>query len=141
MLVATLRWRDEFNIDAALKEEFAQDIYGNVGHIYGKDKGGRPVLLVLLCFFVRVFLTNAFTPGTISMEDTRTQTPSSRMCRGSYGESLKITQVFRVLMEIGQQGGAFPFKRRVSRSWTLRPLTRQSKSTVGARFLNDWTPN
>lgn len=47
MFVATLRWREEFNVEAALKEEFPEDVFGSVGHIYGKDKGGRPVLYVL----------------------------------------------------------------------------------------------
>ncbi|KAL0059394.1 Non-classical phosphatidylinositol transfer protein (PITP) [Marasmius tenuissimus] len=44
MLVATLRWRDEFNVEAACKEEFPKDIFGQLGHIYGKDKEGRPVV-------------------------------------------------------------------------------------------------
>ncbi|KAK1235681.1 Non-classical phosphatidylinositol transfer protein (PITP) [Marasmius sp. AFHP31] len=44
MLVATLRWRDEFNVEAACKEEFPKDIFGKLGHIYGKDKEGRPVV-------------------------------------------------------------------------------------------------
>jgi len=43
MLVNTLRWRQEINIDALMKEEFPQDIFGNLGHIYGKDKGNRPI--------------------------------------------------------------------------------------------------
>lgn len=49
MLIATLRWRDEFDVDAALKEEYPEDIFGNLGHIYGHDKGGRPVVYVLRC--------------------------------------------------------------------------------------------
>jgi len=44
MLVATLHWRDEFNVDAALKEEYPEDVFGNLGHIYGHDKEGRPVV-------------------------------------------------------------------------------------------------
>lgn len=43
MLVNTLRWRKEIKIDEVMKEEFPQDVFGNLGHIYGKDKGGRPV--------------------------------------------------------------------------------------------------
>lgn len=46
MLVATLRWREEFNVDAALKEEFPEEVFGKVGRVYGKDKGGRPVVWV-----------------------------------------------------------------------------------------------
>ncbi|KAF5355335.1 hypothetical protein D9758_006054 [Tetrapyrgos nigripes] len=44
MFVATLRWRDEFNVEAACKEEFPQDIFGNLGHIFGHDKQGHPVV-------------------------------------------------------------------------------------------------
>ncbi|KAF8159559.1 CRAL-TRIO domain-containing protein [Crassisporium funariophilum] len=44
MLVNTLRWRDSFDIEAALKEEFPKDIFEQLGHIYGKDKAGRPVV-------------------------------------------------------------------------------------------------
>ncbi|KAJ3732104.1 CRAL-TRIO domain-containing protein [Lentinula guzmanii] len=44
MFIATLRWRDEFNVEAACKEEFPQDVFGQLGHIYGKDKAGRPVV-------------------------------------------------------------------------------------------------
>ncbi|KAL0572765.1 Non-classical phosphatidylinositol transfer protein (PITP) [Marasmius crinis-equi] len=44
MLLATLRWRDEFNVEAACKESFPEDIFGSLGHIYGKDKEGRPVV-------------------------------------------------------------------------------------------------
>jgi hypothetical protein len=44
MFISTLRWRDEFNVEAACKEEFPQDVFGQLGHIYGKDKQGRPVV-------------------------------------------------------------------------------------------------
>ncbi|KAJ7636083.1 CRAL TRIO domain-containing protein [Mycena polygramma] len=44
MFVATLRWRDEFKVDDAVKEEFPQDVFGQLGHIYGRDKEGRPVV-------------------------------------------------------------------------------------------------
>ena len=46
MLVKTLKWRIEFKTDDLLNEEFPQDIFGNVGHIYGNDKEGRPITLV-----------------------------------------------------------------------------------------------
>lgn len=44
MLIATLRWRDEFNVDAATKEDFPSDVFENLGHVYGHDKDGRPVV-------------------------------------------------------------------------------------------------
>ncbi|KAF9047198.1 CRAL/TRIO domain-containing protein, partial [Hymenopellis radicata] len=40
MLVNTLRWRDEIGVDALMKEEFPQDIFGALGHIYKTDKQG-----------------------------------------------------------------------------------------------------
>ncbi|KAI0076602.1 CRAL/TRIO domain-containing protein [Panus rudis PR-1116 ss-1] len=43
MLVATLRWRDEFKVDELVKEEFPQDIFGKLGFVAGKDKDGHPV--------------------------------------------------------------------------------------------------
>jgi phosphatidylinositol transfer protein SFH5 len=46
MLVATLRWREQFNVEAAIQEAFPQDVFGPVGRVFGKDKGGRPVVYV-----------------------------------------------------------------------------------------------
>src|SRR5262245_26934105 len=46
MMVATLCWRDEFKVQEVLKEEFPAEVFGNLGHVYGKDKEGRPVMLV-----------------------------------------------------------------------------------------------
>ncbi|OJT12451.1 Phosphatidylinositol transfer protein sfh5 [Trametes pubescens] len=43
MLVATLRWRDEFKIGEIMKEEFDADVFGRLGRVFGKDKEGRPV--------------------------------------------------------------------------------------------------
>ncbi|KAJ6527211.1 hypothetical protein DFH09DRAFT_163806 [Mycena vulgaris] len=44
MFVETLRWRDEFKVDSALKEEFPADVFGKLGHIFGREKEGRPVV-------------------------------------------------------------------------------------------------
>ena len=43
MLAATLKWRAEMDIDAIMKEEFDQDLFGRLGKVYGKDKEGRPI--------------------------------------------------------------------------------------------------
>jgi phosphatidylinositol transfer protein SFH5 len=43
MMVQTLRWRDEFNVEAAVKENFPEDVFGQLGRVYGHDKEGRPV--------------------------------------------------------------------------------------------------
>jgi len=44
MLVATLRWREEFKVEECVKEEYPKEVFGNLGHVYGKDKEGRPVV-------------------------------------------------------------------------------------------------
>lgn len=44
MFISTLRWRKSFDVDGACKEEHSAEIFGNAGHIYGKDKEGRPVV-------------------------------------------------------------------------------------------------
>ncbi|KAH7881769.1 CRAL-TRIO domain-containing protein [Phlebopus sp. FC_14] len=43
MFISTLRWRQSFNVEAAMKEEFPEEIFGNLGKVYGKDKQGHPV--------------------------------------------------------------------------------------------------
>jgi len=43
MMISTLKWREEFKVDELVNEEFPQDIFGPVGHIFGKDRDGRPV--------------------------------------------------------------------------------------------------
>ncbi|KAF8558171.1 CRAL/TRIO domain-containing protein [Imleria badia] len=43
MFIATLRWRDAFDVDAAIKEEFPDDVFGKLGKVHGKDKEGHPV--------------------------------------------------------------------------------------------------
>ncbi|KAF8315464.1 hypothetical protein DL93DRAFT_2079271 [Clavulina sp. PMI_390] len=42
-LIATLKWREEFNIEGLLTETFPEDIFGNIGYIFGRDKEGRPL--------------------------------------------------------------------------------------------------
>ncbi|KZS94624.1 CRAL/TRIO domain-containing protein [Sistotremastrum niveocremeum HHB9708] len=44
MIVNTIRWREEFKVDEALQEQFPEEVFGSLGRIYGKDKGGRPVI-------------------------------------------------------------------------------------------------
>ncbi|TFK81322.1 CRAL/TRIO domain-containing protein [Polyporus arcularius HHB13444] len=43
MLVATLKWRDEFKIDEIMQEKFDPEVFGKLGVVYGKDKEGHPV--------------------------------------------------------------------------------------------------
>lgn len=48
MLVSTLRWRESFNVEAAMKEEFPQNVFGQLGYNFGHDKAGRPVVYAAL---------------------------------------------------------------------------------------------
>ncbi|KAI0258945.1 CRAL-TRIO domain-containing protein [Gloeopeniophorella convolvens] len=43
MMVATLRWRDEFKVEEAMKATYPELLDG-FGHLYGHDKDGRPVM-------------------------------------------------------------------------------------------------
>ncbi|KAH8103829.1 CRAL-TRIO domain-containing protein [Cristinia sonorae] len=43
MLVATLKWRKQFDIESLLTEKFDDAVFGKVGYVVGRDKEGRPV--------------------------------------------------------------------------------------------------
>ena len=43
MLVSTLKWRIDFKVEGITSEAFPEDVFGKVGIISGRDKGGRPV--------------------------------------------------------------------------------------------------
>ncbi|KAJ8590142.1 CRAL TRIO domain-containing protein [Rhizopogon salebrosus TDB-379] len=43
MLISTLRWRKYFDVDGAMKEEFPEEVFGQLGRTYGKDKEGHPI--------------------------------------------------------------------------------------------------
>lgn len=55
MMIDTLRWREEFNIEGAINETFP-DIFDGFGHLYGRDKEGRPIWYAVLSLPVLVFL-------------------------------------------------------------------------------------
>lgn len=44
MLISTLRWRQSFDVEGAMKEQYPEEIFGKLGKIYGKDKQGHPVV-------------------------------------------------------------------------------------------------
>ncbi|EDR14613.1 uncharacterized protein LACBIDRAFT_305410 [Laccaria bicolor S238N-H82] len=44
MLRNTLRWRELFDLNAAMKEEFPEELFGGLGGIHGHDKEGRPIV-------------------------------------------------------------------------------------------------
>jgi len=43
MFISTLRWRESFNVDAAMNERFPDEVFGQLGKVYGRDKQGHPV--------------------------------------------------------------------------------------------------
>jgi phosphatidylinositol transfer protein SFH5 len=43
-LIAMLRWREEYGANEAANEAFPDELFGNIGHVYGKDRRGRPVV-------------------------------------------------------------------------------------------------
>ncbi|KAG8954115.1 Non-classical phosphatidylinositol transfer protein (PITP) [Tulasnella sp. 419] len=43
MLAETLKWRHTFKAAETADEEFPDDVFGKIGYVYGKDKGGRPI--------------------------------------------------------------------------------------------------
>ena len=46
MFISTLRWRDSFGVDAAMKEAFPDEVFWKLGKIHGRDKEGHPVMYV-----------------------------------------------------------------------------------------------
>ena len=61
MLVSTLRWRESFDVGAAVKEEFPVNIFERVGHLSGRDKEGHPVVYVVCSLVGLVALTATHT--------------------------------------------------------------------------------
>ncbi|KAI9434546.1 CRAL-TRIO domain-containing protein [Russula earlei] len=43
LMVDTLRWREEFNIESVMAETYP-DVFDGFGHLYGRDKEGRPIM-------------------------------------------------------------------------------------------------
>ncbi|KAN0113855.1 CRAL-TRIO domain containing protein [Russula decolorans] len=43
MMIDTLRWREEFKVEEAMKETYP-DLFNGFGHLYGRDKEGRPMM-------------------------------------------------------------------------------------------------
>lgn len=83
MLIATLRWRDEFNVEAACREEFPKEVFGQIGHVFGKDKEGRPVVCVDRRVHPPLYADEGLILDTTYMEVIRTSRRFSEMSIGS----------------------------------------------------------
>ena len=57
-LIDTLRWRDSFNVESVLKEDFPQDVFGSLAHISGTDKDGRLVMYACSILFTEWLLVD-----------------------------------------------------------------------------------
>ncbi|KAI6024413.1 CRAL-TRIO domain-containing protein [Pisolithus marmoratus] len=44
MFISTLRWRQSFDVEGAMKEKYPEETFGKLGRIYGQDKQGHPVV-------------------------------------------------------------------------------------------------
>ncbi|KAF5361723.1 hypothetical protein D9756_002255 [Leucocoprinus leucothites] len=44
MFQTTLRWRKSFDVEGAMTQKYPEGLFDSMGHIYGKDKEGRPVM-------------------------------------------------------------------------------------------------
>ena len=53
MMIDTLRWREEFKIEEAMNETYP-DVFNGFGHLYGRDKEGRPIMYFTLSVIVAV---------------------------------------------------------------------------------------
>jgi hypothetical protein len=137
MLVATLRWREEFKVEEAVKEEFPQEIFGNLGHVYGKDKEGRPVVYVSHLFISGYFLNVvSFVVGIICMAPIRIRRRHSETSSGSLGEPLLRFLEDKLLHHISLGGGSLLW-RSVCLTSTLKLLTRRYRFTVGLIRISD----
>ena len=58
-LIDTLRWRDSFNVESVLKEDFPQDVFGSLAHISGTDKDGRLVMYACSILFTEWLLVDS----------------------------------------------------------------------------------
>lgn len=43
MMIATLKWREEFKMDELAADDDLRDAFSTVGYVFGKDREGRPV--------------------------------------------------------------------------------------------------
>jgi len=81
MMIDTLRWREEFKTEEAMKETFP-DVFNSFGHLYGRDKEGRPMMYAPCS--VNIDLLDLTTPtGITSMVEITTL----RLLSATYSDS------------------------------------------------------
>jgi hypothetical protein len=88
MMIDTLRWREEFKIDEAMKEAFP-DVFNSFGHLYGRDKEGRPFMYFTL-FRDRWLLDLTAPTGITYMVGITILRLLSATCSGLFGTLLEF---------------------------------------------------
>jgi hypothetical protein len=83
MMIDTLRWREEFKIEEAMNETYP-DVFDGFGHLYGRDKEGRPIMCFIL-FRDRLPLDLTAPTGITYTVGRTTLRQLSATCRGSSG--------------------------------------------------------
>ena len=85
MMIETLRWREEFNIEAAMNETYP-DIFDGFGHLYGRDKEGRPIWYAVLLYRAHSLLNLVALVAITFMEGITTSRRPLVMSSGLFGE-------------------------------------------------------
>jgi phosphatidylinositol transfer protein SFH5 len=96
MIIDTLRWREEFKIEEAMNETFP-DVFNSFGHLYGRDKEGRPMMYFTL-FRDRWLLDLTAPTGITYTVGITTLRLLSATCSGSFGALLEFCYITRSLI-------------------------------------------
>jgi hypothetical protein len=95
MMVDTLRWREEFKIEEAMKETYP-DVFNGFGHLYGRDKEGRPMMYFTL--FRYRWLLDLTSPTGITYTVGKTILRLlSATCSGSFGALLEFCLYYAIV--------------------------------------------
>ena len=89
MMIDTLRWREEFNIEAAMNETYP-DIFDGFGHLYGRDKEGRPIWYAVLLYRAHSLLNLMALSAITFMEGITTSRQPLVTSSGLFGEQYNL---------------------------------------------------
>jgi len=88
MMIETLRWREEFKVEEATKETYP-DVFNGFGHLYGRDKEGRPIMYCI-SFLDHWPLDRTRHTGITYTVGTTTLQLLSATCSDSFGTLLEF---------------------------------------------------
>lgn len=95
MMIDTLRWREEFKIEEVMKETYP-DVFNGFGHLYGRDKEGRPIMYFAL-FRDRWLLDLTVPTGITYTAGITTLRLRSATCSGSFGVLLEFCLCYAIV--------------------------------------------